>query len=199
MEQLQASVPKPERLVSPTPQDGAQRILLLDCDNRRREVRAEALMERGVFVDRAAETAVARTLWKSGAYDLVLIDLRGADADCAAFIAWVQDECSHQKFGFYVTQRPYITASAAACRRSMHQLALRSAATDHHPTADPNRGPGGTSLSTAVRRIAALRQSAHFRAQLREEPQAAEVREERFSGDSLSDAARHASRVLGGS
>jgi hypothetical protein len=86
-----------------------------------------------------------------------------------------------------------------ACRRSMHQQALHSAATDHHPTPDPIRDPGGTSLSTAVQRIAALRQSAHLRAQLREEPQAAEVREERFWGDSPSDAVRQASRVLGGS
>lgn len=113
MEQLHAAVSQPQRLLSHAPQDAAKRILLLDCDDRRRHVRAEALIERGVLVDRAAETMVARTLWKPGAYDLVLIDLRGADADCAAFIAYVQGKCAHQKFAFYLAQRPYVTASAA--------------------------------------------------------------------------------------
>jgi len=182
MEPLHVSVPQPQRLLSHPPQEAAKRILLLDCDDRRRVVRAEALMNRGVLVDRAAETVVARTLWKPGTYDLVLIDLRGADADCATFIAFVQGECPHQKFGFYLAQRPYVTTSAAECRSSMHQQTLRRAVADHDPSADPTRSPGGTGVAEAARRIAALRQSARLNAQAREEPQAPEVREERSLG-----------------
>jgi len=148
MEQLPTAVSQPQRLLSHAPQDAAERILLLDCDDRRRHVRAEALIERGVLVDRAAETMVARTLWKPGAYDLVLIDLRGADADCAAFIAFVQGEFPHQKFGFYLAQRPYVTASAAECRSSMHQQTLRRAEADHHP--DATRSPGSTGVAEAA-------------------------------------------------
>ena len=188
MEQLHAAVSQPQHLLSHAPQDAAKRILLLDCDDRRRQVRAEALIERGVLVDRAAETMVARTLWKPGAYDLVLIDLRGADADCAAFIAFVQGECAHQKFGFYLAQRPYVTASIAECRSSM----LRGAGAGHDSGA--TRTPGRTSVTEAARRIAALRQAARLNAQPRKEPQA-EVREERPA----SDAVKLASRLLGGS
>jgi len=188
-----------EPLHASVPQDAAKRILLLDFDNRRREIRAEALINRGVLVDRAAETVVARTLWKPGTYDLVLIDLRGADPDCATFIAFVQGECAHQKFGFYVPQRPYVTASAAECRSSMHQQTLRRAGADHDPSADPTRSPGGAGVAEAARRIAALRQSARLNAQAREEPQAPEVREERFPAISASDAVKLAGRVLGGS
>jgi len=60
MEPLHAIAPQPPRLPSHPPQDAAKRILLLDRDDRRREVRAEALINRGVLVDRAAETVVAR-------------------------------------------------------------------------------------------------------------------------------------------
>ena len=199
MEPSRASVPQPQRLLSHPPQEAAKRILLLDCDDQRRVVRAEALMNRGVLVDRAAETVVARTLWKPGTYDLVLIDLRGADADCATFVASVQGECAHQKFGFYLAQPPYVTASVAECRSSMHQQKLRRAVADRDPSADPTRGPGGTGVAEAARRIAALRQSARLNAQAREEPQAFENREGRFPPISESDAARLARRVLGGS
>ncbi len=199
MEPLHAIAPQPQRLPSHPPQDAAKRVLLLDRDDRRREVRAEALINRGILVDRAAETVVARTLWKPSAYDLVLIDLRGADADCATFIAFVQGECPHQKFGFYLAQRPYVTASAAECRSSIHHQTLRRGVADHDPSTDPSRGPGGTGVTEAARRIAALRQSARLRAQAREKPQAPEVQEEPFPEISASEAARLARRVLGGS
>jgi len=199
MEPLHASAPQPQGRLSHPPQEAAKRILLLDCDDRRRVVRAEAMINRGVLVDHAAKTVVARSLWKPGTYDLVLIDLRGADADCATFITFVQGECAHQKFGFYVPQRPYVTASAAECRSSMHQQTLRRAVADHDPSADPTRSSGGAGVAEAARRIAALRQSARLNAQAREEPQAPAVREERFPGISASDAVRLAERVLGSS
>lgn len=186
MEQLPAAVSQPQHLLSHAPQDAAKRVLLLDCDDRRRHVRAEALIGRGVLVDRAAETMVARTLWKPGAYDIVLIDLRGADADCAKFIAFVQGECAHQKFGFYLAQSPYVTASAAECRRSMHQETPLHAGADHE--SDAIRSAGSTGVGEAARRIAALRRTARLNAEARKEPLAA--REERFPGVSASDAAK---------
>ena len=198
MEPLHAFAPQPQGRLSHPPQDAAKRILLLDCDNRRREIRAEALLNRGILVDCAATTVLARTLWKPGTYHLVLIDLRGADADCATFIASVQGECAHQKFGFYLAQPPYVTASVAECRSSMHQQKLRRAGTDQDRSADPLCSPGGTGVAEAARRIAALRQSARLNAQAREEPQALEGREGRFPPISESDAAM-ARRVLGGS
>ncbi len=190
----------PPCLDLPLPQDAAKRILLLDCDNLRREVRAKALMSRGALVDRAAETAVARTMWKPGAYDLILIDLRGADADCAAFISFVHKECVQQKVGFYMAQPPYLTASVVRCRSSLQQQVLSRVEGDPHvQVALPARSRDGTGLAVAAQRIAESRQSARLRAHEPGQTQAPEVREEGARSRSISDALKLAGRVLGGS
>lgn len=179
-----------------TSQDAAKKVLLLDCDDRRREARAEAMLSRGLLVDHAAATGVARGLWKPGAYDLVLIDLRGADADCAAFISFIEGEYKRQKFGFYLAQPPYLTASITKCRTLLQRLAR---------AADPGRGEGanqgqaGPGLVRATRRITEGQNLARVRPQTREPAESAEVREERTRDGSISEALRIAGRVLGGS
>jgi hypothetical protein len=195
MEQLPASLPQP---LSHPPQDAAKRILLLDCDTRRRELRAEALVNLGVLVDRAAETIVARTLWKPGLYDLVLIELRGADADCAAFIACVHGECAAQKFGFYVAKPPFVTASVEKCRSSMEEQ-MSDPMTAQQRRGDPFHSTDGTGLVAACQRIATVRQLGRVRAQAREVERQPEIREERSRGVSASEAIRLAGRILDGS
>jgi hypothetical protein len=198
MEQLHASVPQPQQVPSHPLEDAAKRILLLDCDNRRRELRAEALICRGVLVDHAAVTGVARSLWKPGMYDLVLIELSGIDGDCAAFIAFIQGVSGRQKFGFYVAQAPYVTASAEECRSSLEGQKLHPGVAKSCESADPRRGPG-TGLIVAARKIAALRHLARVRAVTRPEPYGADVRDEPPRGSSASEAVRLAGRLLGGS
>lgn len=191
-------VPLSERL-DLLAEDAAKRILLLDCDNLRREIRAKALMNRGALVDRAAETAVARTLWKPGTYDLILVDLRGADADCAAFISFVHGACAGQKFGFYIAQPPYLTASVARCRSALQQSIHRAVADRAPHDGHSARNGDRTGLAVASQRIADARQSARLRAHEPEATQGLRIREEPSRPRSISDAVRLAGRVLGGS
>lgn len=191
---LDASGPQPQ--LSHPVTEAAVRILILDCDDRRRGRRAEALLNRGVLVDQAAESLRATTLWKAGAYDLVLVELRGADAGCTTFITSVQGECSRQKFGFYLAQRPYLTPSAEQCRRSLHDqephdlmVAGQSEYLAFHQ---------GNRLLVATRRIAAARQLARLQAQTRQFPRAQEVREDVPPAIPASDPVILAHQVLGG-
>jgi CheY-like chemotaxis protein len=198
MEQLHADGIEARRVLAHPAQDAAKRILLLDCQRQRRELRAEALVNRGVLVDRAAETVVARTLWKPGIYDLVLVDLRGADADCAAFIAYVQGESTGQRFGFYLAQAPYVTASARECRDALDEETFRRVAADGNPPGEAGLHCDGTGLKVAARRIAALKQMARIKTQPRETSRLPEFREERARATSVSEAVRRADRLLGG-
>ena len=170
------------------PQEAAKRILLLDCDDRRREIRAEALASRGAVVDCAAGTVVARMLWKPGSHDLVLIDLRGAEAEFETFMSFVQSHGGKQKFGFYVAESPYLTGSAAQCRYSLAQQGQHAMAAEH-------RGDGRTGLSVAVGRIASAKQSALARTRASLEAQERELAPKR---PSVSAAMTLASRLLGG-
>lgn len=190
MEAFNASGPQPRLLFPVT--DAAVRILLLDGDDRRRGRRAEALLDRGVLVDQAAGSLSATTLWKAGAYDLVLVDLRGADAGCTKFISSVQGECSRQKFGFYVAHRPYLTASAEQCRLSLTNDAVIE---------DHSEAPGfqrGDRILVATKRIAAARQLARMQAQAQLSPRVPQVPAVSSHGIATSDAVTLARQILGG-
>lgn len=177
-----------QRLPGCPPQEAAKRILLLDCDDRRREIRAEALASRGAVVDCAAGTVVARMLWKPGSHDLVLIDLRGAEAEFETFMTFVQSHRGNQKFGFYVAEPPYLTGSAAQCRGSLAQQAQL-------PAAAEQRVVGRTGLSMAVQRIASAKQSAPARTRVSLDAPERELTAKR---PSVSAAMTLASRLLGG-
>jgi hypothetical protein len=55
--------------------------------------------------------ADARSLWKPGSHDIVLIEFRSAGDDVHDFYRHVQETCSDQKFGFYTANPPYLTSS----------------------------------------------------------------------------------------
>jgi len=184
-------------LYEPLPHEAAKRVLLLDCDDRRRELRAEALANRGALVDGVAGSVAARMLWKPGSHDLVLVDLRGAEADFETFMSFVNAECGSQKVGFYVAQPPYLTSSAAQCRCSLEQEALRQVA-EAGRVSEGNVRSGGTGLSVAAKRIKAVRRLARVRAYVPEERRE-QAPAERPSGVPVSAALSLAARILGGS
>lgn len=194
METSDVSSPQPQ-LSHPGTTDAAVRILLLDCDDRRRARRVEALLNRGVLVDQAAESMRATTLWMPGAYDLVLVELRGADAGCTTFISSIQGQCSRQKFGFYIGQRPYLTASAEQGRRWLQDHFARNAGEGMEPDSACHYG---NRLFVATRRITAARQLARLQAQTQQLPRTPEVREGNPEKTSISDAVTLARQVLGG-
>ena len=195
MEALHASLPQPQLLHSAA--DAAERILLLDCDHQRRKLRAEALVNRGVLVDQAAESVTAKTLWRPGIYDLVLVELRGADAGCTAFIAFVQGGCSRQKFGFYLVRPPYLTASAEQCRTTLQKHTTQKGVVQYRSEGPVSRHDG-TRLLVATKGIAAARQLARRQAQTQQERGMQVLREGNLKGIPASDPLTLAQRVLGG-
>jgi len=186
-----------DRFLSAQPQDAAKKILLLDCDDRRRGIRAEALLEAGAVVDVASETQMARTLWKEGSYDLVLVDLRGADGECEAFLLATQADCMRQKFGFFISQRPYITTSAAECRIAIRQE-LTAVTDDPKSASEPAPAPRETTgLAVATRKIRAARHVA--RAAANQRLLAEEMEQQRVRVERDSEALQLAKRMLGAS
>lgn len=192
MEALDVSGPQPQ--LSHPVTDAAVRILLLDCDDLRRGRRAEALLNHGVLVDQAAKSLNATNLWKAGAYDLVLVELRGADAGCTAFISSVQGERVRQKFGFYLACRPYLTASAEHCRRSLQEHAEDVAV----ESAGKSCRQDGNRLLVATKRIAAARQLARVQAQTQHFQRTQEPRDDNSRAIPASDPVTLARQVLGG-
>jgi hypothetical protein len=134
----------------PSPPAAANgRILLLDCDTRRRDARATALRERGVLVDSVGTGEDARSLWKPGTHKLVLIEFRSASPDVYDFHQYAQGACSRQKFGFYIAKPPYLTSSyikyeADAGQQGRFRLNLPKAPR-HLSVANPLRRSGSDS------------------------------------------------------
>lgn len=54
-----------------------KKVLLIDPQQRAREVRATVLRSRGIAVHTTDNLQAARSLWRSHAYDLILLDPRG--------------------------------------------------------------------------------------------------------------------------
>ena len=52
-----------------------KRVLLVDTSHAKRDLRAEVLRKRGMYVDIAADIAEARSWWRPALYDLVLINM----------------------------------------------------------------------------------------------------------------------------
>jgi DNA-binding NtrC family response regulator len=103
---------KPPPPLTPVP---SKRILLLDCGTTSRDTRTTALRALGATVDCVGNGADARSLWKPGSHQIVLIDFRSAGADVHDFYRHVQETCSDQKFGFYTANPPYLTKSPMPC------------------------------------------------------------------------------------
>ena len=80
---------------------------MLDSNLERRNGRTKALTERGVHVDSVGNGTDARTLWKPGSHELVMIELRNAATDVGNFYAYAQGRFRKQKL-----------ASMSHCRRT---------------------------------------------------------------------------------
>jgi len=187
--------PMPERSIPAHSPDAAKRVLLLDCDDRRRGIRVEALQERGALVDGASRTEAARMLWQRQSYDLVLIEMRGADADCEAFTSGVSSDRRGQKVGFYIAEQPYIIGSAARCLSSLRQDGAAVLSSDK-PALEAVSGRERSGFAFATQMIAAARRTAVLAAH--EKSLALESEERRLGEERLLDAVQRARQVLGG-
>jgi hypothetical protein len=88
---------------------GGRTILLLDSDPARLQARGVAMRGRGASVTCSSTAVRARSLWKPGSHDLVLIEFGGAGAGFEAFRRYASGMHAPQAFGFYTSLPPYLT------------------------------------------------------------------------------------------
>ena len=87
-------------------------VLLIDCNQPSRNVRAGVLESYGVKVCTAEDLFAARFLWKPKTYDRILLDLRrhlpGEDVE---FYEQIKDASPRQRFAFLVGPPVYVTSA----------------------------------------------------------------------------------------
>lgn len=85
-----------------------KRVLLIDTSHAKRDLRAEVLRKRGIFVDSAADIAEARSWWKPALYDLVLINVEKGGGQRDKFCHDVRSATPPQRLAFLVGQPEYL-------------------------------------------------------------------------------------------
>jgi hypothetical protein len=88
-----------------------KRVLLVDSSQPKRELRAEVMRKRGIDVDCAADIAEARSWWRAGLYDLVLINVEKGRGYRDKFCVDIRSATPPQRLAFLVGQPEYLADS----------------------------------------------------------------------------------------
>jgi CheY-like chemotaxis protein len=99
-------------LTPPTP--AKKRVLLIDASHAKRDLRAEVLRKLGIDVDSAADIAEARSWWRPGLYDLVLINMEKGQGQRDKFCDDLRTATPSQRLAFLVGQPEYLAGSPNA-------------------------------------------------------------------------------------
>ncbi len=91
-----------------------KRVLLIDASHAKRDLRAEILRKLGTDVDTAADIAEARSWWRPGLYDLVLINMEKERGQRDKFCEDVRSATPAQRVSFLVGQPEYLADSPNA-------------------------------------------------------------------------------------
>lgn len=88
-----------------------KKVLLIDTSHAKRDLRAEVLRKFGMDVDSAADIAEARSWWRPGLYDLVLINMENARSQRDKFCDDLRSATPSQRLAFLVGQPEYLAGS----------------------------------------------------------------------------------------
>jgi len=87
-----------------------QKVLLIDCCQATRAVRATVLRSCRVEVHETENLSGARLLWQPNVYDLVMLDVRRQlPGDSLEFYEQIRDASPHQRFAFLVGPPLYLS------------------------------------------------------------------------------------------
>jgi len=143
-------------LSPPTP--AKKRVLLIDASHAKRDLRAEILRKLGIDVDSAADIAEARSWWRPGLYDLVLINMEKGQGQRDKFCDDLRTATPSQRLAFLVGQPEYLAGSPNADEELAAENGNEQAAIGN---AKGNVDSGDTSqrwgILEASRRISAAR------------------------------------------
>ena len=91
-----------------------KRILLIATYATKRDLRARVLRKLGVEVDCAADVSEARELWRVGAYNLVLVDVRNDSINVEEFCVEIKSAKPPQRIAYLVGKPGYLADSAGS-------------------------------------------------------------------------------------
>jgi CheY-like chemotaxis protein len=91
-----------------------KRVLLIDASHVKRDLRAEVLRKRGMYVDSAADIAEARSWWRPALYDLVLINMERGKGQRDKFCEDIRSATPPQRLAFLVGGPEYLADSPNA-------------------------------------------------------------------------------------
>ena len=142
------------------PAPAKKRVLLIDASHAKRDLRAEVLRKLGMDVDSAADIAEARSWWRPGLYDLVLINMEKGQGQRDKFCDDVRSATPSQRLAFLVGQPEYLAGSPNANEESApengnEQAAIGNAKVTVH--LDPGDMSQRWGILEASRRISAAR------------------------------------------
>ena len=88
-----------------------KRVLLVDTSSVSRDMRSKVMRTLGMEVDCAVDIAEARSWWKAGLYDLVLIDMAGGLDHGEKFCHDIRTATPPQQLAFLVGAPDYVATS----------------------------------------------------------------------------------------
>ena len=91
-------------------EDSTKRVLLVDSNGNRRDLRARLMRERGLRVDCASGAERARAMWAPRKYRYILMDLRDTPRRVKLFWQETLNQDPGQKFSFYVGKPEYLAS-----------------------------------------------------------------------------------------
>jgi hypothetical protein len=131
-------------------------ILLLDVTETRSLARATALRTLGATVQCAFTVEAARSAWKPGSHQLVMIDLSDGGVVFQKFYQDAQAASAKQAFAFYTSEPPYLSPTPVSADASAGTPAPRRRLAPVKPGARVDNG-GRSQMAAATGRIAELR------------------------------------------
>lgn len=137
-----------------------KRVLLVDTSHAKRDLRAEVLRKRGMYVDIAADIAEARSWWRPALYDLVLINVEKGKGLRDRFCDDVRSATPPQRLAFLVGQPEYLVDSPNADQELLMERREERAAIVSAKVAlpaDPGDSTRRWGILEASRRISAVR------------------------------------------
>jgi CheY-like chemotaxis protein len=178
-----------------------KRVLLVDTSQAKRDLRAEVLRKRGMYVDIAADIAEARSWWRPALYDLVLINMEKGRGQRDKFCDDIRSAMPPQRLAFLVGQPEYLADLPNAdqellMERGDEQAAIGSAKVAF--PADPGDSTQRWGILEASRRISAVRSASVARSRamraLPPPPRDSEGRPSKPTPSSLDDLLREEMR-----
>jgi hypothetical protein len=151
-----------------------KRVLLVDTSRAKRDLRSETMRKLGMEVDCAADLSEARCWWRAGLYDLVLLNVPGADGAVEKFCQDVNTATLPQQIMFLVGRPDFLSAtppsdgSVADSDDGVAQPPTNGTASSTGPDGERQRW----GILEACRRISAVRSVGDARARaMRNQPE----------------------------